>query len=67
MTYNSGTSNSDGSFIPTMGPFENEGRDMVNYNTEKGPPFHPMYQTWEDLAAHEVAGHIGMLDENRFW
>ena len=66
MTYNSGTSRSDGTFIPTMGPFMPEGKDMVNYNIEKGPPFHPMYETWENLAAHEVAGHVGMLDEDDF-
>ena len=66
MTYNSGTSMPDGTYIPTMGPFDNEGKDMVNYNTEKGPPFHPMYLEWENLAAHELLGHVGMLDEDYF-
>ena len=67
MTYDNAYYNPDGS--PIWGPegfIDLEGKDMVNYNTEKGPPFHPMYEEWENLAAHEVLGHVGMLDDNSF-
>ena len=67
MAYDNNYSNADGSpiYSPTgSNMFIEDGTDMVNYNTEKGPPFHPLYLDWENLAAHEVAGHIGMLNEN---
>lgn len=43
--------------------FTDKGVTNINYNPEVGPPVHPFYTIWEQIAGHE-GGHLGFMDHN---